>query len=48
MRWWKRRQKVAELSSDSRLPDGDTVLRPGAVTWTTLYRSERAGTADRP
>ncbi len=45
---WKRRRKVAELRSDSRLPDGDVVLRNGAVRWSTLYRSERAGTSDRP
>ncbi len=45
---WKRRLTVAELHSDSRLPDGDVVLRNGAVRWSTLYRSEHAGTSDRP
>ncbi len=51
MWWWKRRRKVArvdELHPDTRLPDGDTVVRPGQATWTALYRSERAGTSDRP
>src|SRR5262249_19247316 len=47
---WKRRRKTAtsRLHSDDRLPDGDTVLRPDAVRWTTLYRNEQAGTSDGP
>jgi hypothetical protein len=42
--WHKRCRKAVALSSDDRLPDGDTVLRPGAVRWTALYRSERVHT----
>ena len=47
--WWKRRRITpSDLHSDSRIPDGDTVLRPGAQRWTTLYRSECARTESRP
>jgi hypothetical protein len=49
--WWRRHRfdPSAEFQSDGRLPDGDTVLQPGAVRWTTLYRSQCARTTgDRP
>jgi len=48
--WWLRWRKIAkpELVPDGRPPDGDTVLRPGAKRWTTLYLSESARTDDRP
>jgi hypothetical protein len=52
--FWRRKRRSAprsdtgDLRRDTRLPDGDTVLRPGAVRWTTLYRSERARTDAQP
>ena len=49
MLWWKHRKaRPFGPRPDDRLPDGDTVLRPGAQRWTTLYRSECARTDRTP